>query len=52
MSWAKEEELVYQLPLAQLCVVQLDKKRGVFGEALMVEIARTYFVVENSGVVN
>lgn len=34
ISWVKKEELVYQLPSAQLCILQLDKKTSVFGEAL------------------
>lgn len=48
----KEEDLVYQLASAQLYILQLDRKAIVFGEALMVEIVRINFVVEDSGVVN
>lgn len=52
ICWVQEEEFVYQLASAQLYILQVDKKTSVFGEAIMVEIVRTYFVVEDSGVVN
>lgn len=50
IRWVKEEDLVYKLASAQLCILQLDKKTSVVGDALMIQIVRTCFVVEDGGV--